>query len=197
MQERQLAESIKKLIQEQKMAKEKSTKKELMFSTPPPPSIVPKTNKFEDFDLVEVARQICLVEQEIYAKIHPKEALNQNWNKRREQAPNIIAMIGFFNQLSKWVSTRIVNVAELKPRAKLLKKFVQLLIKLREYNNFDAMQAVLAGLSNSAVYRLKQTWAKVQKEKYWAQFEVRVSVESSLLLLFSSWIDLAYRALIF
>jgi hypothetical protein len=79
----------------------------------------------------------------------------------------------------------------------LLKKFVQLLIKLREYNNFDAMQAVLAGLSNSAVYRLKQTWAKVQKEKYWAQFEVRVSVESSLLLLFSSWIDLAYRALIF
>jgi son of sevenless-like protein len=180
IQERGLVDSIKKLVQEQRVAKEKSTKKEAMFSTPPPSSVVPKASKFEDFDIVECARQICLLEQEIYARIHPKEALNQNWNKRREQAPNIIAMITFFNQLSKWVSTKIVSVAELKPRSKLLKKFIQLLIKLREYNNFDAMQAVLAGLSNSAVYRLKQTWAKAQKEKFWAQFEECQTLMDSL-----------------
>jgi len=33
------------------------------------------------------------------------------------------------------------------------------------------MQAILAGLANSAVYRLKWTWAKVEKDKMWPMFE--------------------------
>lgn len=178
IQEKGLVDQIKKTIADEQAQSAK--KKEFTFSTPPPASLTPKTANFEDFDPIEVARQLCLIEQEIYTAIHPKEALNQSWNKRKEQAPNIIKMIHFFNVFSKWVSTKLVSEPDLKARSKLLKKFVQILIHLRQYNNFDSMQAILAGLNNASIFRLKLTWAKVEKEKFFALFaDARDLMDSS------------------
>lgn len=38
-----------------------------------PPSIVPKSKNFVDFDPVEVARQLTLIEHGLFRKIKPQE----------------------------------------------------------------------------------------------------------------------------
>lgn len=154
-----------KIIKEQIEKKDKITKKELMFSEKPPASVIPRGNTFDDFSTLEMARQICLYQQSIFQSIHPQEALNQNWNKRKERAPNIIRMINFFNIFSRWVATYILSKDVLKDRVKAVKRILKILAHLREFNNFDALTAVLAGLNNSSVYRLKATWEKIKKYK--------------------------------
>jgi len=170
IQEPQLQATLRKTIQEQQLQKNKI--RDLMFSKEKPLPIQPKGALFEDWDVIEVARQLCLYEQSIYQQIHPKEALNQAWNKHKERAPNIIRMIAFFNRMSKWVSTQICHREEFKARVKLIIKFMQLTVALRQYNNFDCMQAVLSGLNNSSVFRMKASWAKIQKEKFYGQWKL-------------------------
>jgi son of sevenless-like protein len=169
IQEQQLQGTLKKTIQEQQLQKNKI--RDLMFSKEKPMPILPKGQTFDDWDVIEVARQLCLYEQTIYQSIHPKEALNQAWNKHKERAPNIIKMISFFNRISKWVSTQICHREDYKARVKLIMKFMMLTMQLRQYNNFDCMQAVLSGLNNSSVFRMKASWAKIQKDKLYSQWK--------------------------
>ena len=70
-------------------------------------------NLIEKFSLLhfhaeEVARQLTIVDQELFIKILPKELLNQAWTKshRHETSPNVMNMIDRFNKVStlaeKW-----------------------------------------------------------------------------------------------
>ena len=173
--EQQLQATLRKTIQEQQLQKNKI--RDLMFSKEKPTPIHPKGPNFDDWDIVEVARQLCLYEQTIYQAIHPKEALNQAWNKHKERAPNLLKMITFFNRLSKWVSTQVCLREDLKERVKLIMKFMQLSMQLRQYNNFDGMQAVLSGINSTPVWRMKQSWAKIEKkDKFFAQWKQMSSV---------------------
>jgi hypothetical protein len=173
IQEPQLQAMLRKTIQEQQLQKNKI--RDLMFSKEKPTPLIPKGPTFDDWDIVEVARQLCLYEQTIYQAIHPKEALNQNWNKHKDKAPNLLKMIAFFNRMSKWVSTQVCLRENFKERVKLIIKFMQLTVHLRQYNNFDCMQAVLSGLNNSSVFRMKASWAKIQKEKFYTQWRQMAS----------------------
>lgn len=173
--ENQLQATLRKTIQEQQLQKNKI--RDLMFSKEKPTPIQPKGSTFDDWDVVEVARQLCLYEQTIYQGIHPKEALGQSWNKHKERAPNLLKMITFFNRLSKWVSTQVCLREDLKERVKLIMKFMQLSMQLRQYNNFDGMQAVLSGINNTSVWRMKQSWAKIEKkDKFFQQWKQMSSV---------------------
>jgi len=173
IQEQQLQNMLKKTIQEQQLQKNKI--RDLMFSKEKPTPLLPKGPAFDDWDVIEVARQLCLYEQTIYQTIHPKEALNQNWNKHKDKAPNLLKMIAFFNRVSKWVSTQVCLRENFKERVKLIIKFMHLTIQLRQYNNFDCMQAVLSGLNNASVFRMKASWAKIQKEKLYTQWRTMAS----------------------
>lgn len=48
---------------------------------------------------------------------------------------------------------------DLKKRVAMIKQFVQLAEACRNLRNFNALMAVLGGLNNAAVRRLKLTWA--------------------------------------
>ena len=77
----------------------------------------------------ELARQLTLVEFKLYGKIKPKECLNQNWmhkTQRNELAPNILRMIGRFNEVSTWVASEIVKTVDLTQRVKVLKHVIEI-----------------------------------------------------------------------
>eukprot|EP01125_Pyxidicula_operculata_P020243 TRINITY_DN7457_c0_g1_i1.p1 TRINITY_DN7457_c0_g1~~TRINITY_DN7457_c0_g1_i1.p1 ORF type:complete len:527 (-),score=153.86 TRINITY_DN7457_c0_g1_i1:234-1814(-) len=166
-----LGTSIKKLIdeQQQKLAEGKKKEKEFIFTeraSRVPKPVEPKhPDNFEEFDVGEIARQLCLFQQHLFRQIHPKECLNQAWNKKKEDAPNILSLIQTFNDLSSWVSTQVVSHADIKDRVSKIKRFIKISIKCKEYNNFDACQAILAGLNASPVFRLKKSWMKVKTDK--------------------------------
>lgn len=75
-----------------------------MFSGPPPDPIFPKgtVETFADISPVELARQITIVDHELFAAIEPKECLKCVWSGKhqKELAPNILAMIDQFNRVS-------------------------------------------------------------------------------------------------
>lgn len=144
----------------------RNTSKSLMFGSESPESIIPKGNNFEVFDNTEIARQLCLYIQNMYRKISPNEAMNQSWrNRDTEKAPNIVNMINYFDRLSRWTASKVLLKDSIKERCEVISKFINICSKLREYHNFDSLQAIISGLNNASVYRLKQTWEKMRKKK--------------------------------
>lgn len=139
--------------------------KQIYFSEESPTPFFPSSNNFEDFNDVEIARQLCLIEQNFYRNIQPKECLNQSWSKNKEKAPDIIKMIDFFNTLSSFIITKICSLESVKDRGNTIKKFLNVLIACREYNNFDVCAAICSGLNSTAVYRLQLSWKKTKKDK--------------------------------
>jgi len=87
--------------------------------------------------------------------------MNQAWSKYKEQAANIIAIIGRCNKLSNWVSMCVVASPSLKERTKVYKKFLYIAWELYRLHNFCSAVAVTAGLNNAAVHRLKFTKEKL------------------------------------
>ena len=57
-----------------------------------------------------------------------------------------------------WVATEILVCSSMQKRALTIKRFIKLAICLRTVNNFNALFAILSGLANVAVSRLKLTW---------------------------------------
>eukprot|EP00026_Physarum_polycephalum_P003142 Phypoly_transcript_03151.p1 GENE.Phypoly_transcript_03151~~Phypoly_transcript_03151.p1 ORF type:complete len:727 (+),score=161.57 Phypoly_transcript_03151:83-2263(+) len=139
------------------------------FNTPPPTTFVPKSADFSDFEPVEVARQLTLIEYDLYRGIEAKECLNQAWGKpnKEELAPHIVLMIKRFNLVSAWVATEILRSDKLVDRILKVKKFLNIAKHCRDIENFNGVMEILAGLQNAAVHRLKKTWDKVlSKAKY-------------------------------
>jgi len=141
------------------------SKKELQFSEDAPESYFPKSNLFEEFNEIEIARQICLYEQELYQQIEPKELLNQSWNKKKENSPHVLLMIEFFNVFSNFIVTKILSYDTVKERGNSIIKFLRILENLRLYNNFDSCQAICSALSSGPIYRLELSWKKAKKDK--------------------------------
>eukprot|EP00298_Acanthocystis_sp_HF-20_P016688 c21555_g1_i4.p1 GENE.c21555_g1_i4~~c21555_g1_i4.p1 ORF type:complete len:713 (+),score=281.26 c21555_g1_i4:1234-3372(+) len=117
-------------------------------------------------DIVEVARQMTLLEFESYSKIKPSELLNLAWSKAklRHRATNLVCMSERFNSISLWVTRSILDCERLKDRAARFIWFLKLLEQLRLLNNFQTLGGVYSGLTNSAIHRLTQTKAEIPKE---------------------------------
>lgn len=135
-----------------------------MFDMKPPTPILPmnlkKSLQFLDLHPEEIARQLTLMDSNLYRSIRPQEFLNSGWTKvdKDLKAPGILAMISAFNHISEWVSTEIVTQTDLKLRAQTMVRFICIAQKCYELNNFNGLMVILASLQNSAVYRLYDTW---------------------------------------
>jgi len=72
------------------------------LQTPPPP-IMPKTSKklkLLDVDPLELARQLTIMESQLYQKIRPMECLQRSREQKGEHNDNIAAVIQTSNRVS-------------------------------------------------------------------------------------------------
>ena len=140
---------------------------------------IPPTQSVLDFDPLEIARQLTILDYETYAAIEPTELLNQAWCKQSLmhrygphhaplllsltlffnyfscRAPNLLQMIARFNGISSWVTGVLIEPEELKNRVKVFKKVIAIGKALLELNSLNALMAIIAGWNNSGVLRLK------------------------------------------
>ncbi len=101
-----------------------------------PKPTIPKSANIYEADVVEMARQICIIEFELFNAIPLREFLTKSWSKAELQktSPNIWSMIDRFNKFSCWICFLIVSEPNLKKRAAVVLKLIRL-AKVKVKNN--------------------------------------------------------------
>lgn len=130
---------------------------------PAPAPILPRNLKkvrLLDLDPLEVARQITILESNLYCKIKPRECLDKSWSKAPGTTAdtNIRDMIEHSNRITAWVAEAILYQTDLKKRVSLIKHFVTIAEKCRVLNNFSTVTAIISGLNSAPIHRLRRTW---------------------------------------
>lgn len=122
------------------------------------------------------AFQLTLKEWKVYSHIKAREFINE-----KDHGEAVQQMIADFNHVAAWVPTAVMSEPKLSQRARVLDKFIKLASHLHELNNFHLLTAVLSGINNSAISRLKWTLAKIPKrsKQMLEDLEAVMSMEGS------------------
>uniref|UniRef100_A0A6B2KZZ7 Ras-GEF domain-containing protein n=1 Tax=Arcella intermedia TaxID=1963864 RepID=A0A6B2KZZ7_9EUKA len=110
-----------------------------------------------DFNPVELARQMTLIDYKLLVRIPTSEFLNKNFMKE-ELCPNLTKFSERFNRVTAWICTEITMEANLKRRKKLLSHFIIIGIKLLSIRNYAGLMSVFIGLTQYPVSRMQLTW---------------------------------------
>jgi son of sevenless-like protein len=129
-------QNIAEQLERQLVRGQEEEEKELMFTHQPPKShpLLTKKGKSDkelhilDIHPEEVARQLTIMEHNLFKKIKPWEFLNQRWSKydKLEKAPGIMAITKRFNMVSKWVASLIVLAKDKKERVLVLNRLIEI-----------------------------------------------------------------------
>jgi RasGEF domain len=76
---------------------------------PPPTTLTPEEidslsegeSELSRYEIPDLAKQLTLVEHELFCAIRPEELLGQAWTKKNKErdSPNILRVIGHFNKV--------------------------------------------------------------------------------------------------
>ncbi|CEG73749.1 hypothetical protein RMATCC62417_09072 [Rhizopus microsporus] len=118
-----------------------------------------------------IAKQLTWIESQLFSRIQPREFLRYIVsNQSSSNSSMILASIAHFNFISSWVATLIISQSRASKRANVFLKFISIAVELRNMNNYNSLMAVLAGMNNAAILRLKQTRQIVATKKIYKQF---------------------------
>ncbi|EGC30951.1 hypothetical protein DICPUDRAFT_40694, partial [Dictyostelium purpureum] len=107
-----------------------------------------------------IAQQITLIDNEMLMAIPPTQFLHGHFTKLH-LSPQYHDMVCKFNEWARWTSAEILSKEKLVDRVACLSFFIDLGKNCVEMGNYSAANAILCGLNNSAVSRLKLTWEKI------------------------------------
>jgi hypothetical protein len=144
-------------------------------SPPPAPVLLMggKEARLRDWDPTEIARQITLPLFAIYTRIEAREFFSQPWNspKTQHKCPHVMAMIQNYNNLASCVATSIVLSTTVSRRCKMFLHWIDICVALQQLQNYHSLSAIVSGLGNASILRLKHTKeALAKKSKAAKQF---------------------------
>ncbi|PWZ00756.1 ras GEF [Testicularia cyperi] len=142
---------------------------------PPPTSLVSKTllsnlrsenlDKISilDFDPLELARQLTILDSKLYCAIGPEELLGSKYSKETREAGasddvHVKSMSSTSTRITGWISECILGEVDARKRTQLLKFFIKLGDRCEQLNNFHTLMAIQCALNSSTIARLKKTW---------------------------------------
>jgi hypothetical protein len=128
-----------------------------------------------DFDALELARQLTVLESRLYRVVLPDEVLEVGRSGSSTPA-NVKAITSLSTAITGWVTETILGEQDTKKRAGLLKFFIKvadvsppyhlltcitdiLPQRCSKLNNFATPRSILAALDSATISRLQQTWA--------------------------------------
>ncbi|KAJ6508999.1 ras guanine nucleotide exchange factor domain-containing protein [Mycena sanguinolenta] len=149
----------------------------------PPPSVVPKSSteqlKLRDIDPLELARQLTIMESEMYQRIGSMDFLNRAREQQTENIhDNITVIIKTSNKIALWVAKSIVSQEDAQQRVEAVKHLISVADHCRQLNNFSTTFAIMAGLNTPPIRRLKRTWEQVN-HRYMGLFSACESIVDS------------------
>ncbi|KIM89141.1 hypothetical protein PILCRDRAFT_768369 [Piloderma croceum F 1598] len=110
-----------------------------------------------DFDALELARQMTIMENNLYLAIQPSELLETG--QQGVKSPlTVKAVSSLSTTITGWVAESILDEHDIKKRTALIKFFIKVADRCTTLNNFSTPRSILAALDSSTISRLNQTW---------------------------------------
>ncbi|XP_054976129.1 son of sevenless homolog 1 isoform X4 [Sorex araneus] len=163
-------ESITKIIQRKKIARDNGPGHNITFQSSPPPVEwhLSRPGQVENFDLltlhpIEIARQLTLLESDLYRAVQPSELVGSVWTKEDKEinSPNLLKMIRHTTNLTLWFEKCIVETENLEERVAVVSRIIEILQVFQELNNFNGVLEVVSAMNSSPVYRLDHTFEQI------------------------------------
>lgn len=161
---RKWVESINKVVQ--RRSEQQDEPREITFSyEKSPPHIewflCSTPDKFDILTLhpIEIARQLTLLEFDLYRAVKPSELVNAAWTKKdkHKTSPNLLKMIHHSSNFSFWLERCIVETDNFEERVAVVSRMLEVMLVLQELNNFTGVFAVSSAMSSACVHRLEHT----------------------------------------
>jgi len=146
-----------------------------LSTSPPNPVGVPKPgHSFNIYSLksLEIARQMTLLEFELFVKIKPYELIGTAWTGKdgEKNAPNIWKFTNQFNKFALFVCTSIVKERSSVDMKHMMDKFLKIAINCKRLNNFTGAQEIFAAFSHAQIDRLP-VMKKIRKSEAYLELE--------------------------
>ncbi|CUM68532.1 uncharacterized protein PRCAT00006258001 [Priceomyces carsonii] len=127
-----------------------------------------------DFNGLEIAKQLTLIESHMFCAIKPDELLNENFTAKRaylKLAPNVRQSLLFTNCLSGYVLESVLQ-PDISPkmRINMMKNWLKIAISCLYLRNFNSLAAIITALQSHLVTRLTRIWAELS-DKYRELYE--------------------------
>lgn len=160
--------------------REQLSDQQVSSESPAPEPLVPKNIfhpklSLDDVVEVEIARQMTIVQYNIFSKICPPELCKKWWTSDEAdlRSPNVRTMLRHWTRVQRWVIWQVVKQDNLKNRQKSYDRMVRIAECLRQLNNFDGTFAFYSGLTSKFLTpyqashkRFLETTSKLREEKY-------------------------------
>ncbi|XP_034055878.1 ral guanine nucleotide dissociation stimulator-like 1 isoform X1 [Gymnodraco acuticeps] len=142
----------------------------------------PDQGGFMEFSAAAIADQLTRMDSALFVKVVPYQCLGCVWSqrdKKENMSPTIRATIVQFNAVTNRVIMSLLcqptdanfsptssNGPQTSPgqRARIIEKWIRVAQDCRRLKNFSSLKAILSALQSNAVYRLRKTWAAVNRD---------------------------------
>lgn len=120
------------------------------------------------FDSIELARQWCIIDHTMLRSIPLSSFIIKSkplWSLPRymRHVPELRSFIDRFNSTALWTTASVLSGNTPEERAIIYSNLVTLAINLEKLHNYNSVMAVISGLTQGSITRLKHTLGIVQK----------------------------------
>ncbi|XP_685135.5 RAS guanyl-releasing protein 2 [Danio rerio] len=119
---------------------------------------------FDHLDASTLAEHLTYMEYKSFCKILFQDYHSFVMHGCTVDNPILERFITLFNSVSQWIQIMVLSKPTAQQRATVISEFIKVAERLLQLQNFNTLMAVVGGLSNSSIARLKNTQALISSD---------------------------------